>query len=110
MALHLAPDALSMRAPRGHRTQAHACQIATVPGVTGRLGEDSHGTWPLSTASSSSFRKDRSATRTRADVRVVLAGLSAHLAAELRADEVEVERTGTQAETVRARRRGPAPR
>jgi len=78
--------------------------------VTGRLGEHSHGTWPLSTASSSSFRKDRSATRTRADVRVVLAGLSARLAAELRADECEVERTLSQSETMRSMRRCPAPR
>ena len=43
-------------------------------------------------------------------MRVVLAGLSARLAAELRACECDVERTGSPSETMRSLRRCPAPR
>jgi hypothetical protein len=42
-------------------------------------------------------------------VRVVLAGLSARLAAELRTGRCEVERTGTAQQTLRALRRPPPP-
>jgi hypothetical protein len=43
-------------------------------------------------------------------VRVVLAGLSARLAAELRTGRCAVERTGSPAETLRSMRKCPAPR
>ena len=43
-------------------------------------------------------------------MRVLLAGLSARLAAELRAVECEVERTVSPSETMRSLRRCPAPR
>src|SRR5256714_9080820 len=45
-----------------------------------------------------------------ADVRVVMAGLSARLAAELRSRRCEVERTASPAETLRSMRKCPAPR
>jgi len=43
-------------------------------------------------------------------VRVVLAGLSARLATELRAPRCQVERTRSQSETLRSLRRLPTPR
>src|SRR5207302_1415203 len=45
-----------------------------------------------------------------ADVRVVMAGLSARLAAELRSRRCEVERTASPAETMRSMSKCPAPR
>ncbi|MFL5312839.1 MAG: hypothetical protein ACJ79H_20600 [Myxococcales bacterium] len=45
-----------------------------------------------------------------ADVRVILAGLSARLATELRSGQCQVERTRSEPETMRSLRRPPAPR
>src|SRR5437762_10068808 len=84
------------------RTQMHGRRIAIHTGVTSGAREASDGSVAAASLVARGPRERRAESGKGTCVRVVLAGLSARLAAGLRTVRCEVERTGTAQQTLRA--------